>query len=220
MPKLIQSKPLFGIPFYVWKIDPKEYDKDKILNTIKENYKLDPNRNKWSKTSNLHHANKDFANKDFKQINYTKVGRLYGEIIKNFFSQLDFVKPIDYTWQIVNYTAQKKNQFMNEHDHLPDCSFSGVHFLKINKSNSPLKFTNPASIASYVRFIIPDYYVFNRDNLDHSYLNSKQEFLPEEDTVCIFPSSLKHEVPIQQSNDLRVTIAFNITIKDKNENKR
>ena len=187
MPKLIQSKPLFGIPFYVWKINPKEYDKDKILNTIKENYKLDPNRNEWSRQSNLHHANKDFANKDFKQI---------------------------------NYTAQKKNQFMNEHDHLPDASFSGVHFLKINKSNSPLKFTNPAPIADYARFIIPDYYVFNRDNLDNSYLNSKQAFLPEEDIVCIFPSSLKHEVPIQKSNDLRVTIAFNITIKDKNENKK
>ena len=80
MPKLIQSKPLFGIPFYVWKINPKEYDKDKILNTIKENYKLDPNRNEWSRQSNLHHANKDFANKDL-----TKATNLIYQIVHHWY---------------------------------------------------------------------------------------------------------------------------------------
>ena len=79
-------KQLFGIPYHIESI--KDYDKKKIVDDIHHNYSIDKGRNKWDEFSNLHHANKDSFNKDFKEIDFKPLITLYKKSISNFLSTL------------------------------------------------------------------------------------------------------------------------------------
>ena len=41
---------LFGFPVGIYKINPNNYDKEKIVSDIIDNYKIDANRNNWNKS--------------------------------------------------------------------------------------------------------------------------------------------------------------------------
>jgi hypothetical protein len=78
----------------------------------------------------------------------------------------------------------RQNDYTIDHDHL-FASFSTVYFLKGNKNDAPLVFTE-----------------------------SGVSITPEEGKFVIFPAHLKHNVPIQTSNQIRITLSGNIAIKD------
>jgi hypothetical protein len=75
----------------------------------------------------------------------------------------------------------RENEFALEHDHLFS-TFSIVYFLKTKPNDSPLIFTY-----------------------------SNATITPNEGSLIIFPSYLKHKVPKQQSGDnVRITLSGNI----------
>ena len=81
---------LFGFPVDIYKINPNNYNKEKIVSDIIDNYKIDPNRNNWDNSSNvhnssnIHHELDDKGNVKFKKIDYSSLIPLYNEKIKEY----------------------------------------------------------------------------------------------------------------------------------------
>ena len=101
------------------------------------------------------------------------------------------------------YNVYEKNYFQNIHDH-GNSLFSGCYYLKFNKD-----------IHHQTTFHNPNY------NLDYEKIDDNPlfSFEPdcEEDDLIIFPSNLKHGtkgLKDENSNELRITISFNIRNED------
>ena len=211
------SDMLFGFPVHKIRIDPNSYDKDKIVNDIKENYEIDNNRNEWG-TSNLHHTYGDWDNEKFININYNKLKKVYHKIFEDFFHN-DFksLQPFNYQWNIVNYTAIKTGQHMQSHTH-PTYDFSCTHYINFNpEKHSSIRFVNLSSMGLYGKEIMKSKFDIadNRD-ISNSYLHGGWHYPLIEDDMVIFPASLHHEVPKQEETDkLRICIVTNIKLYEK-----
>ena len=72
---------IYGLPAYLTKINPKLYEKKKILSQIEKNYKVSKVRDKWSINSfiktDIHHSLEDEENPRFKKINYYSLPKHY-----------------------------------------------------------------------------------------------------------------------------------------------
>ena len=76
---------VYGLPTYKVKIDPKLYEKNKILSQIEKNYKISKVRNKWSLDSfiktDIHQSLEEENNPKFKKINYYSLPQQYEKTI-------------------------------------------------------------------------------------------------------------------------------------------
>ena len=79
---------VFGIPFYKGHIDPTEFNKREIVDTIAKNYEIDKTRNIWDKHmlagSDMHHAYADWDNEKFHKIDFTKLAPHYEQHGRNY----------------------------------------------------------------------------------------------------------------------------------------
>ena len=222
---MISKNFLFGLPIYHTKVDPKKYDKDKIVNIINNNYSKDSYRNLYDDDqSDLHHSFKDTKNEKFEDIDYKETGLLsvYEDIFKDFANvSLKTKDKFLYRFSIENYTATKNSQFMRPHQHLPYVDFATVHYLQFdNKNHSNTVFINSNDFGPYINYIRKNFYnVCDNKNIDNSYLFQNWKYDVEEDDMIIFPSFLKHEIP-KQKNDidkLRITVVCNLSIENSEE---
>lgn len=213
------KKILFGLPIYSFRIDPKSFDKTKIIKDIEENYKISNKRNTWDNKSNLHHLYNDSVNKKFKQINFDKLNEVYKDVFTKFCNSfLNLKKDFKITFSVKNYTAVKKDQYMASHQHLVDCDFSAVHYIQFPKEGAPITFINQQDFARYLLFLRPDYCdLSDNKDLSNSYLYQNYKYIPVEDEIIIFPSVFLHEIEKQKPiNKARISIVVNLTIeKDK-----
>jgi uncharacterized protein (TIGR02466 family) len=101
------------------------------------------------------------------------------------------------------YNIYGKNNFQEPHTH-GNSLFSGCYYLKLNKDvHHQTTFYNPNFNLDYSKLEENPYFCFTPDC--------------EEDDLIIFPSFLKHGtkgVKKNCSNDLRITISFNIINPD------
>jgi len=106
---------------------------------------------------------------------------------------------LNQTW----YNIYGKNQFQEPHTHGMSL-FSGCYYLKLNKDiHYQTTFYNPNFNLDYSKLEKNPYFCFTPDC--------------DEDDLIIFPSYLKHGtkgVKKNFSNELRITISFNITNRD------
>tara|TARA_R110000824_G_scaffold188894_1_gene370268 strand:- start:934 stop:1596 length:663 start_codon:yes stop_codon:yes gene_type:complete len=212
---------LFTPVIYILNIDPKSFDKEKIIKTISANYKKQPERNYFDGRSalgrsNSHHTYNDNINEKFKKINFKSLLKVYSKIFKLFFdNEFKASKPFKYTYSIENATAMGKDQYMNSHCHLPS-SFSCVHYLKINENNSGITFKNPNNLSEAMQWIAPKSYdILNKIDTSNSYFFPTFNLKPKQDTMLIFPSTLHHAVERQiDSKNLRISVATNITLDE------
>ena len=211
-------KYIFGFPYYIYKIDPKSYDKDKIDADILNNYYINPVRNKWDDKSymdaKLLHRKSDRGNPHCRESNYTKLMRQYKMLFTSFLNDLDMPDAqADFT--ITNYTAMKRGQYMRKHNHIGDCDFTCVHYFRYNPDAHPSPpFYNPNNGANSIRYLRPNHY--NKLNItkpEHSFRLPYFQLPAVEDEVHIMPSEVEHEVPPFVSDELRVTIVVNLSIK-------
>lgn len=209
---------LFGYPYWIYKIDPKSYDKEQISKDILNNYYINPVRNNWDNKSymdsKLHHSNSDRGNPHFKEINYSKLMRQYQMLFGSFLKELDLPNAqADFT--ITNYTAMKMGQYMRKHNHIGDCDFTCVHYFSFNPKEHPsTTFYNPNNGATSIRYLRPNHY--NKLNItkpEHSFRLPYFQLPAKEDEIHIMPSEVEHEVPPFNSDELRVTIVVNLSIK-------
>jgi len=130
--------------------------------------------------------------------------------LEDFFQTIPRYKISGTPW----YTAYGPGQGANIHEHLPD-HFSIVHFLKFNpKVHWPITFINPNNNSTKI-LLDSEPSIKNRINFDdseQSYFHPR--FTPnlEEGDLIIFPSQLEHMVEKTTSEELRISIAFNIKL--------
>ena len=215
-------KYVFGYPYWIYKIDPKSYDKQKIDADILNNYYINPTRNNWDNKSymdsKLHHSNSDRGNPHFKEIDYTKLMRQYQMVFSQFIKELNIGEP-EAQIDITNYTAMKTGQYMRKHNHIGDkdtgCDFTCVHYFRYNPKEHPsTTFYNPSGTSNVIRYMRPSHYNrLNIKNPEHSYRLPFFQLEAQEDEIHIMPSEVEHEVPPFESDELRVTIVVNLSIK-------
>lgn len=206
-------KYLFGVPFYKYNVKTPQ----SILNDIQHNYEIDSSRNSWDNKSYLHskthHSNRDRGNPKFKEVNYTPIMSEYKKVFDTFMKELDL--DCQYKWTIANYTAMKSQQYMRAHDHIGDSDYTCIHYAKFNpKKHSTTTFYNSHQWANSIKYIRPDYYSkLDIQNEKHSYQLPYFQVSVKQDDILITPSCLVHEVPPFESDELRVTIVINLSIK-------
>lgn len=213
-------KYLYGLPIYLEKIDPKTYQKNKILSQIKKNYSISHERNNWSKNSHLktdiHHSILDDENKKFNKINYYNLVNEYKKIIDNFFKKTNLKNSFNFKYNIVNYTCSNQNSFMIPHIH-GDCSFSLVHYISFDKKQHiPTIFKSPYYFSNLLPNNEKLKNIFDCKFEENSWLDKEWIFDTEEDDIVIFPAILEHYVRNLNSEKLRITISVNINIENFN----
>jgi uncharacterized protein (TIGR02466 family) len=206
---------LFGIPIYKYRIDPKIFNKTKIIKDIEKNYKISSERNTWDKKSNLHHVYNDIENSKFKKVNFNELNKVYEDVFTNFCKNDLKLTNCTLSYAIKNYTAIRKNQYMATHQHLIDCDFSAVHYIQCPEGSSPITFLNHNDFGKYFLFLRPHIYsMIDNQDLKNSYMFAEYKYVPKEDEIIIFPSVLLHEIEKQNTlKKSRISVVINITIE-------
>jgi len=189
---------LFPSSIYRGKISEETYNKNVIVNTLIENYKVEPSRNKWDDISELHHTYSDWNNPSFKEIDTTELLIQYQKIISEFISQIPLCHEIKYQYNISNIAVNTK--YMKSHDHFQrkddsQCMFSCVHYIKFDKENHRSTcFKNPMIFAQYDDNIRHVGKLLNNTSVINSSYFDTWNIECEENDFVIFPSYLKHFV--------------------------
>jgi uncharacterized protein (TIGR02466 family) len=99
-----------------------------------------------------------------------------------------------------------KSSFNRPHVH-PNCVFSGVYYVDCLCNSGKIVFKHPSIAQQYFldQNLISDYTEFNA---------ASWSVLPETGKLIIFPSWLEHYVEPNLENQERISIAFNIDIKE------
>jgi len=204
---------LFGMPVFQAEINPKIYDKKRILKDIEYNYKISKQRGsgygKW-------HDSYECSDKKFKKIQSDQLVKIYIEKTKTFCKDyLNIKKDCVIKINVTNYTCNKEDSFMSPHMHLGS-DFSIVHYLQVPEKSSPIKFSNQNNFGQYFNYLRPDLY----DMVDsQSYLNSwmfeHYSISPLPDTMLLFPAVMMHQVPYTKEviKDSRISIVANVNIE-------
>lgn len=212
--------PVFGVPFFQAHIPPDRYNKTDIISQIIENYKIDPERNNWSTTtkqySKLHHVVNDWENENFNKIDFSSLLHVYNDVIKKFFKSLHLTSEVeekDYFWDISNYTCMSIGQNMAPHVHPSD--FTAIHYIRYNKDKHPsTNFRNPHVWNNYLsqchgKLVKKLKY----DNLFNTWATGYWSPPVNEDEIIITPGCLEHLVPSFETDELRMTLVINISLK-------
>lgn len=93
------------------------------------------------------------------------------------------------------------------HDH-PGSTISGVLWVKTPKNCGSLVFHSPHSFVQHLLLQNVDSEIAKEQNYYDNYM-----FNPKEGTMIIFPSDLKHGVEPNESDEDRISIAFNLNYK-------
>lgn len=150
-------------------------------------------------------TNKNFRSTDsylFKKKIFFKIKKFCQESIEIFDNQIlntDQKLVITQTW------ANKNPKGSNHHDHIhPNSVLSGVFYLRLEQSMPPIVFNQ--TLLSNIKRVITKYNEFNAETF----------FLPMvSGELVLFPSYLRHMVPVNKSDKERISISFNTFVKDK-----
>jgi hypothetical protein len=212
---------LFSSPVCVTTIDPTSYKKNEFIKLVESNYEKNPYRNKWDDDSDMHHTYGDEDNPLFKKYDFEgafkSLHNQYNNIVKEYIGQIHLNKFVNYRWVISNVTGMKETQYMLPHMHMEfdgdkTTILSAVHYLRYKKGHLPTTFETPLSFmydeATYKKY---------RNVLDNLHPENSNYYTQysldvKEDEFHIFPSYLKHYVPKQKSDELRITVVINIEV--------
>lgn len=124
--------------------------------------------------------------------NLTKFYNQYAELFA-------YRKPLNLLGLWINISEYKDGHSIHNH---PDSLISGVFYIKAKQNSGNIVFYNQDLINYHIK----------KDNIsEYNQINSGTWWLePEENTLLLFPSWLKHEVLPNMSNLTRISISFNI----------
>jgi uncharacterized protein (TIGR02466 family) len=108
---------------------------------------------------------------------------------------------LDNMWININ----KKNNYNVSHCH-PRCNLSGVFWIKAPDNCGKLVFHNPHNFVEHNLLNSIDKEVQKEHNYDYTF-----EFIPKEGVLVLFPAHLHHLVEPNQSDEDRISIAFNLS---------
>ena len=202
---------IFSPFFYHFQMEEHSIIKDAYLNDIISNYNLAPfNSHDWNVHTN-------YKLKDgLKQLDWWTSIQYYKKYVNQFIEH--YFRGLQLDWRIDDtpwYTAYGKGQKADQHEHMT-CDFSAVHFLKFNPEvHEPIRFIHPEQTKTKYLSRFKPLIVDNLGTCDRqSYY--KEHYVPviNEGDFIIFPSELQHLVWPNESDELRVTIAFNFSLRE------
>jgi uncharacterized protein (TIGR02466 family) len=135
-----------------------------------------------------------------------KIKDFYKNDIMRFFRQIE-MPPVEVDADDIWINVYKKGQWQENHHHHgdKDVYFSAVHFLKYNKeTHPPLIFNNPQNI------LMTPNQLGRCTNLSYWDLDHSVDVY--EGDIIFFPSYLEHQVNVQETDEDRITISFNVKI--------
>jgi hypothetical protein len=199
---------IFAPFYYKGKFEGHDEIKSSLLDHIAEKYKESPSNQpkRWScnvHTSHGMHDEKLFSAKP-----------IYEKGIIPFFEEIKMPSveaDISEMW----FNVYGKGQWQENHHHhgaSQDLYFSAVHFLKYDKSIHP-----PLVMNNMNRILVTPYNIGRKTRLD--YWNLHEAIDVEEGDLLIFPTFMEHQVNIQETEELRMTVSFNIEVKLRNDMK-
>ena len=110
--------------------------------------------------------------------------------------------------EIGNYwiNINGKGAYNIEHDH-PEAHFSGVYYVNCPKNSGVIVFENPYNFKAFNEL---DSYneEFRQRNLQYGTMYIE----PVDGLLIIFPAHLRHSVPENNSDEERISIAFNLRV--------
>tara|TARA_Y100000114_G_C11660458_1_gene278772 strand:+ start:35 stop:634 length:600 start_codon:yes stop_codon:yes gene_type:complete len=109
-------------------------------------------------------------------------------------------------WIMIN----SPNSYNTSHTH-PDAHLSGVMWIKSNINSGDLLVNNPFDFTGYV-----ECHSYIEDFRDKTGFYPTYRFNPIAGKMLTFPSSLRHEVTVNESNEDRIAVSFNVRIFDPN----
>ena len=98
------------------------------------------------------------------------------------------------------------NSYNTSHTH-PDAHFSGVLWLKVPENSGTLKFESP---FAHTGFVEASSYL--DEVKDQTTFYHAMTFDPKVGKMLIFPSTLRHEVCVNESNEDRIAVSFNMQV--------
>jgi len=186
---------------YIWKSKVKYDNKENLIKTLSEDFYKNKNKLTPGWKCFVYSSFIDLEQNNIPEDLLDIIGEKISEYLHNCPKELQIKGT--YILSEIWYNVYEKNYFQNIHDH-GNSLFSGCYYLKFNKD-----------IHHQTTFYNPNY------NLDYEKIDDNPlfSFEPdcEEDDLIIFPSNLKHGtegLKDENSNELRITISFNIRNDD------
>lgn len=101
------------------------------------------------------------------------------------------------------YNINKKGNYNNAHSH--SGFISGIFYVKTNSDSGNITFRHPAQLHPYfMKNVVVEEY--------HPAIANEWFFQPEDNDLFLFPSYLEHYVLPNNSDEDRISFAFNIDI--------
>lgn len=201
---------IFSPFYYHFEMEEHSIIKDAYIDDIMKNFNSFPDNSKdWK-----NHSSYTEVNILPKELDWWTSVQYYKKYVNQFINH--YFRGLELDWRIDAepwYNVYGKGQKADWHDHMPS-DFSAVHFLKYNPEvHQPFMFTNPDLTSVRLQGTYKPNIV---DRLGTCAKQSyyKGNYIPEieEGDFIIFPSQMMHLVNASESEDLRVTIAFNFNI--------
>jgi uncharacterized protein (TIGR02466 family) len=187
---------LFPTPIYINKIVGDELLK--VQNEIQSVITSFDFKDPWN---NQRIGISDGNFKDNPLINFKNFNKSLNIMINDYLKSLGENQPISYTMKESWITKSIKNCYAHIHNH-GNCDVSGVYYFKTNKNDGNIFFENPIteSIASKVA--------------KKTYLKPTISCVPEVGKFILFPSWLKHGVDTNITDNIRISLSFNLLFND------
>ncbi len=205
---------LFGPQIFKFKVNNREKVKElyhKKLQRLHWRRKYVPQ--KW-----LCDVNTSFGKKLPTHINWSPLEQEYMRITKDFLMGYP-VQCHGFMIKDMWYNIYDKGQYQERHSHQAQkTNFSAIHFLKFDQTQHP--FTRFHNYHPYYASMKSKETLFSlQSSGQNTFYSDLYNVGVEEGDLIIFPSELEHSVPRNESNELRMTIAFNIQIFTEPETK-
>ena len=189
-------KEIFPIRIYESKIDDSSYEQIKppLYNYIENNTHLFKIVKTW-----LGNTATDFPKTNF----YSE--SLKNEVYKHSYRYLEGLDPNIFELEIVSLwiNVNGKGTFQEDHHHIGrNAQISGTIYIETCDLGGDFEIINPNILENYIES--------NKNYLDRFKITVK----PYNKKIIMFPSYLMHRVTPNQTDKQRVSISFNLGIKD------
>ena len=124
---------------------------------------------------------------------------IMGSIYKTY---REFIPNVEFNAQQAWWTVYKKGAYIPRHTHA-NSHISGAYYLRQPKGAGPITFFNP---------IGPLINQFHHEDLIFQVSND-MVVQPEDGTLLLFPGSLEHETEENESDEHKIIVSFNLTLK-------
>mgnify|MGYP001160066817 CR=1 FL=1 len=176
-----------------------KFDADELINFCYKQKDENPEGQFNSNRGGWHSPFYDFSDDNI--ITQTLAEGLGKSVFTSIKSDLSF--NISY-WIMIN----PPNSYNTSHTH-PDAHLSGVMWIKTPKNSGDLRFNNPLEFSGFTEC---DSYI--KEFQDNTAYYHTYDFYPEVGKILTFPASLRHEVRVNESNEDRIAVSYNIRISN------